>query len=66
MSDWTEAAVDTAIRARKAETGKGTSIRVGPEVWHKLLTLQYERKMAGEQVSMSEIIEQLLNQSEAA
>ena len=45
---------------------KGTSIRVGPEVWTKLLTLQYQRKLAGEQVSMSEIIEQLLNQSEAA
>ena len=42
------------------------SIRVSAEVRLRLLTIQYQRKMTGESVSLSDIIEQLLNQSEAA
>lgn len=39
------------------------SIRVTGRVHRRLLTLQYERKMAGESVSFSEIIEQLLERA---
>lgn len=47
-------------------TNKAGTVRVAPRVHRKLLTLQYQRKMAGESVSLSEIIEQALNKSEAA
>ena len=41
------------------------SIRVAGRVHRRLLTLQYERKMAGESVSLSEIIEHLLQKADA-
>ena len=48
-----------------AETGP-TSIRIAGTVWRRLLAIQYERKMAGESVSFSEIIGQLLDRAGAA
>jgi hypothetical protein len=42
------------------------TVKVTPAVHRELLTLQYHRKMAGEQVSMSDIIKQLLAERKAA
>ena len=42
------------------------SIRVSGWVHRKLLAIQYQRKMAGESVSFSEIIGQLLDRAGAA
>ena len=56
----TEQEQETAIKT------EAFTVRVTREVHRQLLTLQYQRKMAGEFVSFSEIIGQLLNQAGAA
>ena len=47
-------------------TGRATSIRVAWVVHRRLLTIQYQRKMAGESLTVSEIIGQLLDRAGAA
>lgn len=47
----------------QAVTEADASIRVSGAVRRRLLTIQYERKMAGVSVSFSEIIEQLLERA---
>lgn len=40
-----------------------STVRVSAEVRRRLLTIQYQRKMVGESVSFSDIIEQLLERA---
>ena len=51
---------------RAAAEAPDMTVRVTGKVHRQLLTLQYRRKMAGESISFSDIIEQLLNQAGAA
>ena len=50
----------------QAAAADGATARLSSKVHRRLLTIQYQRKMAGESVSFSEIIEELLNQAGAA
>ena len=51
---------------RTSTEAGGPTCRLSQVVYRKLLTIQYERRMAGESVSFSEIIGQLLDRAGAA
>lgn len=44
----------------------GQTARLSPEVRRMLLTIQYERKMAGEALSFNDIIKRALEQQQAS
>lgn len=45
------------------ETDKDGTVRVSSKVHRRLLTIQYQRRMAGEALSFSEIIDQALDKA---
>lgn len=44
----------------------GTTVRVSAKVYRRLLTIQYQRKMAGDTISLNGIITELLDKAGAA
>lgn len=54
------------VSETRAVTTDGATCRLTADVHRRLLTIQYQQKMAGTFVSFSEIIEQLLDRAGAA